>query len=99
MTDYGSSVAKFMMVRMMGWRGMGGNQLRPAAPWVVDVSLLEKTGSGGGEIGSCGGGWGWGCRLGMVKANDGGEGDSYYRQRLMAIIRRCRCALSMHMLL
>lgn len=43
-TDYGSSVAKFVMARTMGWRGMGGNQMRPAAPWVIDVSANQQAG-------------------------------------------------------
>ena len=39
-TDYGTSVAKFVNMRMMGWRGgHGGNHMRPGASWVIDVSV------------------------------------------------------------
>lgn len=40
-TDYGTSVSKWMLKRRMNWRGQTRDFLRPAPAFVIDVSCDE----------------------------------------------------------
>src|SRR5690606_17530262 len=41
-TDYGSSVAKWMQIRQAGWRGQPADEVRPAPPYIIDASCSHS---------------------------------------------------------